>query len=162
TLAATAASSLLFGLAPALHAARPDVAAGLKDIGGGRQRTRLRTTLVAAQGALSLVAVISAGFVVGTLNNLGNQGPGFPAPRLFFMQMSLRVAGYTDARGRAFYDELLERVRALQQVKSATVADTVPPGWIWSGSLETEERPLRKGELGPTVGHNTVGAEFFE
>ena len=162
TLTVTAASSLLFGLAPALQAARQDVVAGLKDISGGRRRSQLRPSLVAAQVALCLVAVISAGLFVRTLRNLAHQDLGFETQRLFFVQMNLQVAGYSEARSRAFYDELLERVRALPQVRSATLADTVPPGWLWSGPVEIEGRPLRKGEAGPTVGHNTVGAEFFQ
>jgi putative ABC transport system permease protein len=123
TLAAAAASSLLFGLAPAIQAAGQDVVAGLKDIGGGRRRTRLRATLVAAQVALCLVAVISAGLFVRTLNNLAHEDLGFQTHRLFFMQMNLGVAGYNEARGRAFYSELLERVRALSQVKSHSPFD---------------------------------------
>ena len=162
TLAITAASALLFGLAPALQAAGQDVVTGLKDIGGGRRRTRLRTMLVAAQVALCLVAIISAGLFVRTLRNLAHEELGFQTERLFFVQMKLGVAGYNEPRGRGFYDELLERVRALEQVRSATLADTVPPGWVWTGAVEIEGRPLRKGLPGPTVGHNTVGTEFFE
>ena len=162
TLAATAASSVLFGLAPALQAASQDVVAGLKDMSGGRRRTRLRAALVEAQVALCFAAVISAGLFVRTLTNLAHEDLGFQTQRLFFVQMNLRVAGYNEVRGRAFYEGLLERVRALPLVKSATLADTLPPGWLWSGTVEIEGRPLRKGEPGPTAGHNTVGAEFFQ
>jgi predicted permease len=162
TLAATAASSILFGLVPALQATRQDVVAGLKDMAGGRHRTRLRAALVAAQVALCLVAVVSAGLFVRTLRNLAHEDLGFQKQRLFFMQMNLRIAGYNEVRGRAFYNELLERVRALPLVKSATLADTLPPGWLWSGPVEIEGHPFDKGEPGPTASHNTVGAEFFQ
>ena len=162
TLAAASASSILFGLAPALQAAGQDAVAGLKGAGSGRRRTRLRGVLVAAQVALCLTAVISAGLFVRTLRNLQQVDLGFATQRLFYVQLNLKQAGYNEVRGRAFYEQLLERLRGLPQVHSATLADTLPPGWVWGGTIEIEGRPLPKGEPGLPVGNNIVGTEFFQ
>jgi predicted permease len=87
---------------------------------------------------------------------------GFDPQRLFLAQLNLTSAGYGETRGRAFYDDILKRVRNLPEVDSATIADTLPPGWVWGGTVEIEGRLLRKGEPGFPVGSNIVGPDFFQ
>src|SRR5262249_18409365 len=122
----------------------------------------LRNFVVVAQVALCMAAVISAGLFIRTLRNLRQVDLGFQTQRLFFVQVNLGVAGYDEVRGRVFYDELLERVRRLATVQGATLADTMPPGWVWGGTVQLEGSSLRKGESGIAVGSNIVGTEFFQ
>jgi predicted permease len=160
--AAVMTSVLLFGLLPAFEASGQDMIIGLKDSIPGRRRLGLRNFVVVAQVALCMAAVISAGLFIRTLRNLRRVDLGFQTQRLFFVQLNLGVAGYSEVRGRKFYDELLERARRLATVQGATLADTMPPGWVWGGTVELEGSPLRKGESGIAVGSNIVGTEFFQ
>ncbi len=75
-------TGLIFGLAPALQAVKPDVAPTLKDtvggVVGGGTHVRVRKTLVAAQVMLSLLLLVGAGLFIRSLRNLRDLGPGFP------------------------------------------------------------------------------------
>lgn len=77
-------TGLLFGLAPALQATRPELAGTLKDQAGQMAGADggARKALVAAQVALSVALLIGAGLFARTLRNLKNLGPGFPTENL--------------------------------------------------------------------------------
>ncbi len=113
TIAVTMFTGLLFGLAPALQATKPDVAPTLKDqagavVGGGS--SALRKALVAAQVTLSLLLLIGAGLFVKSLSNLRALGPGFPAERLIGFQIDPAMTGYTPERAKLFFQNLTESV----------------------------------------------------
>ena len=122
-------TGVLFGLAPALAASRPDLVASLKDeAGAGSGRGRLRGALVIAQVALSLMLLICSGLFIRSLRNAGSIDPGFDADNLLMMSMDLQLQGYTETAGRNFSGQLLDRVRALPGIASASLAEYLPLG----------------------------------
>jgi predicted permease len=125
-------TGIVFGLTPALAASRPDIIASLKDetgaaITGGRTG-RLRGSLVVTQVAVSLPLLICAGLFLRSLGNASAIDPGFDADNLLAMSMDLQLQGYDEAKGRDFTDQLLERVRSLPGVVSASMTDQLPLG----------------------------------
>jgi predicted permease len=122
-------TGVLFGLAPALAASRPDLVASLKDeAGGATGRGRLRGALVVAQVALSLMLLICSGLFIRSLRNAGSVDPGFDADNLLALSMDLQLQGYSETTGRNFSRQLLDRARALPGVVSASMTDELPLG----------------------------------
>jgi predicted permease len=132
TLLLSLLTSLLFGLAPALNASKPDLVPMLKNesgAGGARpRRFGLKNILVVAQVALSLVVLICAGLCLKSVRNLNAVDTGFDATKVLVMSFDLGMGGYDEARGRAFYSQLTERVAALPSVESLSLASVVPLG----------------------------------
>lgn len=126
-------AGLLAGLAPAWQAGRSAPTGALRDEGrgsvGGRARTRLRTTLVVAQLAASLVLLVSAGLFVRSLRGASRVDPGFRTDRLLLASTDVSLAGYDSVRARRFYDALVRRVEALPGVERAALATEVPQGY---------------------------------
>ncbi|HEV3140909.1 MAG TPA: ABC transporter permease, partial [Vicinamibacterales bacterium] len=130
TIAVALATGVLFGLAPAIQASRPDLVVELKDktsapTGGGRT-FGLRNVLVAAQIALSLIALVGAGLFLRSLQNAQRIDPGFDAEHLDVLSLDLGAQGYTTERGQQFQQTVLERARSIPGVQSATLASTIP------------------------------------
>jgi putative ABC transport system permease protein len=121
---------LLFGLAPAVSAARVDPAEELK--GGSRSvgtaaRTRFRSGLVVAQVALSVVLLIGAGLLLRSFQRLRGAETGFDSEGLVVAELGLLRSKYQEWESRIqFYEELLERVRSLPGVVSAGVISQLP------------------------------------
>ncbi|MGH9200327.1 MAG: ABC transporter permease, partial [Vicinamibacterales bacterium] len=131
TLALGVATTLLFGLAPALRTLRLDLVESLRD--GGHQATtggarqRLRGLLVVGEVTLAVVLVIGAGLMIRSLSALGRIDLGFNPERVLTMRLSVPVARYdTPERVVSFYRQLLDRVRALPGVESAGVVRSLP------------------------------------
>jgi putative ABC transport system permease protein len=125
-VAAGLLSSVLFGLAPALHAARVDLRPGLGEgsrtvTGGGRDR--LRRLLVGAEVALAITLLAGAGLLVRTGVNLTRAAVGFDSERLLTARVSFPREGYAEHEriARAFAD-VLERLRARPSVEAAFVS----------------------------------------
>jgi predicted permease len=133
-------TALLFGLVPALQAARPETADALRDeaasVTGGR--TRLRNGLVVAQVALSVLLLVAAGLFLRTLQRLQSTDLGFEPRGVLVASMELFTSGYDRARGLGFYRELLERARALPGVEQASLVRRVPLGFGGSSSTSFE------------------------
>ena len=130
TLVIAVATGVLFGLAPAIQASRPDLVVELKERtsapAGSRSPFSLRNILVVAQIALSLIALIGAGLFLRSLQNAQRINPGFDADRLATMSFDLGAQGYTEERGRQFQQRVLERAASVPGVQAATLASTVP------------------------------------
>src|SRR5436190_18940424 len=128
----TAAASLLtgvaFALAPALQQSRVDHVASLKDGSpqGGSARSRLRHGLVITQVAACLVLLVGTGLCLRSLRNAGSIDPGFDMHKAVTASLDVGAFGYDEARGKAYYAALLERVRALPGVRAASLADHLP------------------------------------
>lgn len=126
------ATGLLFGLAPAVQGARPDVVNELKDEAGGsagRGRARLRNSLVVTQVALSLLMLIAAGLFLRSLHNSQQVSPGFNPDGVLLASYDLSPNGYSEEAGIHFHRQALERVRALPGVTVASAARRVPLGF---------------------------------
>ena len=129
--AVSVVSGVIFGLAPALKASRPDLVSTLKSdagsvIGGRSKRWDLRRTLVSFQVALSLLLLAGAGLFVRTLSNLRQLDPGMNRENLLLVETNIGQLGYQPQRERAFYDRLREEVQRLPAVKAASVASVTP------------------------------------
>jgi len=123
-------TSLVFGAAPALHAARTDLAAMMKSLGKAstaRVGVSTRDVLVVAQVALSVVLLVGAGLLVRSLWRLQDVKTGFDPSRLVAASVSLPPTKYAtrDAEMR-FWDQFFERVRAIPGVESVAATTLFP------------------------------------
>jgi len=155
----------IFGLAPALQSTRPNLLHALKDTSaqGGAGRTRLRSVLVVAQIAISLVVLIAAGLVVRTLQQLQTMNPGFEPQNALTMSFDLSLQGYDRARGQQFYRQVVERVRTVPGVKSAAVSSYIPLSLNYnSRGIYVEGEPVVRGANTPIAMNASVGPRYFE
>ena len=124
TVLVALASTFAFGLWPALRAARSDVATVVKE--GGRSvtagRSRLRSTLVVLQVALSFTLLVGAALLGRSFLRVAGVEPGFDPHGVVTMQMALSKS----KEPVPFYTRVLERVSALPQVTAAGVTDFLP------------------------------------
>jgi predicted permease len=130
TVAVSLVTGVFFGLAPALQAARPEVLSAVKGESSGKAgRSRMSSGLVVAQMALSLLLLISSGLFLRSLQRATEIDPGFDDPsRLVTMAADPGLQGYDQARSRAFWDDVLQQVRALPEVRQAGLSDWLPLG----------------------------------
>ena len=146
TLLIALATGLACGLAPALRASRPQLAPALRDeslgVGRGHRKLGLRNVLVVAQVMLSTVLLLGAGLFLRSLGQAQNIDPGFDLRRGATAMIALGFGGRTsEAEGRIFFGQLLERAEALPGVTSAALAGHLPLGMtVQSRSLEVEGR----------------------
>jgi predicted permease len=155
----------IFGLVPALQATSPSLVTALKDTAaqGGGRRSRLRSGLVVAQIALSLVLLICAGLVVRTLQQLQTMNPGFDPHNALTLSFDLGLQGYDKARGEQFYQQLVERVQSLPGVRSVAVTSYVPLSLNYNSSnISVEGQLTERGANAPSAMVAAVGPKYFE
>ena len=131
TVGASLLTGLLFGVAPALQSSKLDLNEALKDGGrtgtDGRGRKRVRSLLIVAEVALSLVLLIGAGLLIKSFVRLSNTDPGFDAGHTLTASVSLAPVRYDeDEKIADFYRALVERVRALPGVRSVGAVSPLP------------------------------------
>ena len=127
TAAVVAVTGLLFGLAPAWRASRIDVLQSLRDDSRATSaRSGLRSTLVAAQVALSLVLLAGTGLFLRSLVQSLRVPLGFRVDGVATASVNLGVARYDSPRAKAFYDEALARVKRVPGVTAASWSTLVP------------------------------------
>ena len=165
SLTVSLVAGAIFGLAPALQATRPGLSQALRETSaqGGAARTRLRSVLVVAQIAISLIVLISAGLVVRTLQQLQTMNPGFDPQNGLTMSFDLGLQGYDEDHGQQFYRQLTERVKALPGVKSATISSYIPLSLNYnSRNIFVEGQPAERGENVPLSMNASAGPGYFE
>jgi putative ABC transport system permease protein len=141
TALAATITVVLFGLVPAWRGTRVDPQTTMRAAGrgvaeGGSGRFTLGKALVAVQVALSLTLLVGAGLLVGTLRNLVTMDPGFRAEGVLVAQTNYSRADLPQERRREARRALLERVRAIPGVRSASASDIVPLGRSsWNDAL---------------------------
>jgi predicted permease len=152
TLGVTFLTGLIFGLAPALRASRPDLWSTLKNtvgsVAGQGGSLFLRKALVAAQVSLSFLLLFGAGLFVRSLHNLKATDTGFrDLENLITFQLSPALNGYDTPRVVQFYRELLDDLRATPGVRAAGLA-VVPllRGWEWDSTTQVEGHQAKDGE----------------
>jgi predicted permease len=167
SLAAALLTGLIIGLLPAIRAARSGINAGLQEGGrsgsAGAGRLRVRSILVVAQVACSLMLLVVAARFVRSLDNAQHMSMGFDPDNVLNVMLDPHQVGYDQARTKAFYRELETRVRALPGVQSTSQAFSVPMGNYNDGSqVYIENQPLAPGEQPPMVFFNRVGPTYFD
>jgi predicted permease len=166
TLAISLAASLVFGVAPALEASRSSVQQALREesrSSGGVRRRRLSSTIVAAEIALALVLLVSAGLLLRSFVRLQHVDLGFNPANLLTVRMSLPEGRYgAAARVAAFYHELAERVGRQRGVTAAAVASHAPlAGGGFNISMSIEGRPQPAPDDDTMVFLRFVSPGFF-
>ncbi|HEX9918084.1 MAG TPA: ADOP family duplicated permease, partial [Pyrinomonadaceae bacterium] len=140
TLVVSILTGLLFGLAPALQASKSNLNETLKDGGrtsAGAGRQRVRNLLVVSEVALSLLLLVSAGLLIKSFKRLQQTELGFDPANVLTLRVPLPEARYKEyGQVENFWDELLQRVRALPGVESAGLTRGLPMnGGIESGVM---------------------------
>ncbi|MGH9667331.1 MAG: ABC transporter permease, partial [Bryobacteraceae bacterium] len=139
TIALAALTALLFGLAPALHAARLDLVEPLRTSGkgAGGGSGRLRGVLVALELALSVVLLVGASLMMRTVFALEHVDLGFRPDRLLAVNIPLPEQRYPKAADRVrFFMELTRRIESLPGVIAAGVNTSIPPYGDWRTGVE--------------------------
>ncbi|HXN19044.1 MAG TPA: ABC transporter permease [Candidatus Binatus sp.] len=139
TLAVAVSTALLFGLIPAMKAARKDLNEPLRDTGkgltGGFRHGKFRNALVITEVALSLTLLVAAGLLMRSFVALRQVPLGMQADHIFVTRIALPVERYKTADQIAgFYGPLLQRIKALPGVVDATETTALPP----YGGIDTE------------------------
>jgi len=166
TLGLSVLTSVVFGLAPAISASRVDLNEALKTslghLSGSSRGGRIRSILVVAEVALSIVLLAGAGLLLRSFERLASANPGFEPDHLLTARLSLPVVQYShDADVRAFYSRLRAGISALPGVVSADFG-TMPFGLGGGGgTLYITGRPWPAGQPQPDVARSVVGPGFF-
>jgi predicted permease len=122
TAALSLACGLLFGLAPAIQATRPDVMPALKSGRGGGPRRRSQHVLLVPQIAMSFLILVAAGLFVRTLNKLHSVQLGYARENILLFSLNARQAGHRDPEITTFYTNLRKRFESIPGVSSATLS----------------------------------------
>jgi predicted permease len=163
TLAISLLAGVLFGLVPAMHAVRSDLAGELRqgaEIGRPRG-ARLRNALVITQVAVSLVLLVAAGLFVRTLQNAYAIDPGF-ATNVLVARLDVGLQGYDEARGRRFYTQLLRDLEATPGVRSASLALNHPFGGGFDTRIDAQGALIDPEHRGYRTDRNSVSPGYFE
>jgi len=174
TAAVSLLAGILFGLAPAWRATRVDLTPALKDdasYASGGSRFGLGKALVIAQVALSLLLLICAGLFVRSLGKLKSLDAGFNKENVLLVFADPKMIGYQGRQIAELSQRLLERIKAIPGVRSASFATEAPltgGGQMSLGNVYVEGR-LARPDDGPRLGEAfkttpsfRVGAEYFE
>ena len=160
------ATGVLFGLFPALHSTRPDLAstirAGTGKHSGARSAARFRTSLVTAQIALSMALLISAGLFVKSLRNVSQVDLGIRVDSMATFSIEPELNGYDHAHSRQLFARLNEKLAALPGVTNVTQA-LVPllAGNNWGQDVSVEG--FKKGpDTDANSRYNEVGPGYFK
>ena len=161
-------TGILFGLAPALAAARTGAAGNLNAGGrtaqssGGKSARFWPNTLVTVQVMLSLLLLVGAGLFLRTLRNLQNQDYGFERSHLLLAEFDARLAGYKPSQTPGLHQRLVERLSALPGVRSVALSATPPISFgNWSSSITIPGyTPAPKENTHSVL--NRVSGQYFE
>jgi predicted permease len=166
TAAASLVAAILCGLAPALQASRTNLVPSLKSdaLDGRPSRLRLRNIFVVGQVTLSLVLVIAAGLFLRALQHAGNAPTGFDARNVDVVSLDLSLAGYGDESGEIFLRQLLDRIRQLPNVQSASATVDLPldGGRMGLGDFSISGVPLPSGRQSLDADWNVIEPGFFK
>ena len=142
--------SLIFGFVPALRTSNVDLAGVMKDdlSPRGGSRGRLRSVLVASQVAVSLLLLVGAALVMRSLEAARNANVGFDERHVAVAMIELNSSGYDEERGRAFFEHVLDTLRAQPGNESAALAGDLPLTLVDNNTSATviEGRTAAKGE----------------
>ena len=166
TLLVSLLTGVAFSLIPALRSTKSNLVEDLNQTvsAGGRPRTRLRSGLVVLQVTFSVIALISAGLFLRSLERAREFDAGFNPDSALMLSMDLEPSGYSAEQGRAFYTRLLNQVEALPGVVSATYARRPPLSQRGGSLLGISE--IAGYTFGPdermTSLFDAVGPRYFE
>jgi len=155
-------ASIVFGMAPALRASRQDLHESLKESGGRAisPRNRLRSALVMAEVALSLVLLVGSGLLIATFANLLRTNPGFDPHNLLCLPIWTTGTQYkSGAQLSTFYESALGRIDAIPGVKSSAVVAAGSP--LEQGGNDYVQVVGRKDSEGFSADYREITREYF-
>jgi putative ABC transport system permease protein len=166
TVAVATMTGVLFGLSPAIFAARTEPNETLKQGGWwstGHDQHRVRSLLVTAQIALVVVLLVGSGLLARSFIHLIFVAPGFDPRHLLTLRLSLSGAEYSKPEQQdAFFGQLLERLRALPGIQSADAGSGLPIiGWGSLRGTDVEGKPQMPLGLRPDVPCDSVSSQYF-
>ncbi len=162
TAAAALAAGVTTGVAPALQHVGADLTGALKSGGreGGLRRTRLRSSLIALQGGISVILLIGAGLFVRSLHNARSIDLGFDADRLLHVGLSMRGVTLDMPRQLALFDGVKERAKTLPEVQTAASTISVPFWITWTTGISSPN--VDSTRLRDDYYANAISPEYFE
>jgi putative ABC transport system permease protein len=166
TFAISILTGILFGLAPALHATKPDISRSLKDGGissTGIRGNRLRSMLVVAEVALSLVLLIGAGLLINSLLRLQMVDPGFRPENVLAVRVGLTPKYSENPQKIAFFKQLIERIEALPGAESVGAINDLPLSGNQSITrIVIEGQPAVEEGKEPVVDWRQISPNYFK
>ena len=165
TMLISLVTCLIFGLAPAWQASKPDLHNALEQSGRtsgpGASKLRFRQALVVFQVSVAVMLVIGAGLLIKSFWRLQQVDPGFQAEGVLTAELTLPSAKYSRDQINGFHKQLLEQISAVPGVKSATLAYDPPLTSNWLDSFEIEGR-VAAPDSSLSANFIPVGADYFD
>lgn len=164
TFGVSLVAGLVTGLGPALRGTKLDLQSALKDsttTSMGSRKHPFRSALVICQVAFSIAVIAAGGLFVSSLQRVARLDLGFRANQLMMVSLDVSLQGYTEERGRLFYRQLGEAVRALPGVRSASLGRTVPFDYGFEFSGVTPEELAGDPDAAVTTPHNRVDHAYL-
>jgi predicted permease len=166
-LAAVLFTAVFAGLSPALRATGADVNTVLRQGGrvdaAGSARHKVRGDLMAAQVAGSLMLLIVAGLFVRSLSAVEHMDLGFDPNQLLNVRLDPSINNYNKPQTTEFYRSVETKIRGLPGVQTASLASSVPLGYIrGKQAVYVEGRPLPPSQQAPGILSNSVDSAYFE
>lgn len=148
------------GITPALNATRLDLAAAVRQEGGGTHGSRTRNALMVAQVAVCTVLLCAAGLMIRSFQQSLATDPGFRTERVVAVHYDLASAGYTPARASVFQQQAGMRLRSSRSVRRMAMASSPPLSDrpVISILVPNEAQPDRRA----SSPFNRVSPEFFQ
>lgn len=167
TLAISVVTGVLFGLAPAVQASKPDLNTALKESSGRNpgsfQGSGLRNVLIVSEVAVALLLLVGAGLMTRSFLRLQQVDPGFDATNVVSMNIALPTSKYREQQVLTFYDQLFERVKNLPGVKSVAGINLLPLGiGNVSSRFIVEGAPFVALADRPFAGVRVVTPDYFQ
>jgi predicted permease len=165
-LLASIFTGILFGLAPALQVSRLSVTSAIHDqtsfARSGERSFSLRSALIFVQVALSLPLLIGAGLFLHSLRNLRGIDPGYEKQNVFLANLNPSLNGYPTGRVQSLYSGLLDRVRALPEVRAASLTTCSPicGGWDQLSVRVEGYQPRQDEDMSPNEA--VISPGYFE
>ena len=167
TVLAALLTGVVFGLAPAMHAAKGDLAGSLKEgargAAGRRESKRMRAGLVVAELALAVVLLAGAGLLIRSFNELRRVDPGFTPERVLTFNLTLPEAKYTYQRLDDVSGALEREMQQIPGVTAASVSYGTPLAGFGMGfSYEIPSHPPRDPGNSPGTTVRPASPQYFQ
>ncbi|HVU17351.1 MAG TPA: ABC transporter permease [Candidatus Didemnitutus sp.] len=158
-------TGFVVGLLPALHAARPDVSAALKQGGSATagSKPRVRHGLVVAEVALAFVLLAGAGLLLRSLDKLAHVDPGFDSTDVLTFGLPIGDDRYPDMTARlAYIEQVRETIAALPGVKDVAYTSALPmQGWGYGMPFQIADQEKIDVANRPACFFKMVSADYF-
>ena len=169
TIGISLVAGLLFGLVPVVRYAGPRVQAVLRAGGrtfsDGRERHRMRSTLVVVQVALALVLLVGSGLMIRTFQALRHVQPGFTQPeQILTLRISVPNAQVPEPeRVARMYNDILDRIAAIPGVESVGLSNSITmDGSMSADPIFAEGKPTSEGQLPPIRRYKYLSPGYFQ